>query len=119
MTDLILRRRLLRQRHHGRHAHRQMISADIVHLRLLHHLPHLRLLQVLELVLVRSRQMRAHAAVMARDDDATATRRLCVVDAVFGAETGVLACGGQDVGVFVAPDAADVEDGVGGEDVLL
>lgn len=96
-----------------------MIPAHIIRPGLLHHGPDLRLLQVLELILVRGRQMGAHAAVMARDDDPTATRGLGVVDAVFGAEAGVAAGGGEDVCVFVAADAADVEDGVWGEHVLV
>lgn len=118
-THLILPRGLLRQRHDGRHADRQMVPADVVDARLLHGGPDVRRLKVLELVLVGGGQVRAHAAVVAGDDDAAAARRLAVVDAVLGAQAGVAACRGQDVGVFVAPHAADVEDGGGREDVLF
>ncbi len=64
---------------------------------------------MVQLVFVRRRQMRAHAALVAGDDDAAATCRLRVVDAVLGAQPGVPARGQQDVGVFVAADAADEE----------
>lgn len=73
---------------------------------------------MLELILIRGRQMRAHAAVVACDDDAAAAGGLGVIDAIGGAQAGGAAGRGEDVGVFVTADAADVEDGVGGEDVL-
>ncbi len=62
--------------------------------------------------------MGAEAPVVAGDDDAAAARGLRVVDAVFDAEAGGGAGGAELLGVFVLADAADVEDGVGGEDVL-
>ena len=62
--------------------------------------------------------MRAHAAVVARDDDAHAPGRFLLVDAVLDPQADLLDGVLEDVGVSVAPDAADVYDGVGREDVL-
>lgn len=96
-----------------------MVAPDVIDAGPFHGVPDARRLQVLELVLVGGRQVRAHAAVVARDDDAAPAGGLRVVDAVFGPQAGLPACRRQDVGVFVAPHAADVEDGGGREDVLF
>ena len=55
---------------------------------------------------------------MARDDDPAPARRLVVHSQVLGVQAGLVARGAQDVGVLVTADGADVEDAVGGEDVL-
>jgi hypothetical protein len=95
-----------------------MVSTNIEHLRVLDQLPHLGLLQVLNLVQVCSCKIGAQRAVVACDDDtATACGGLIVV-AVFGAHAGV---GGdllEGLTVAVAADAADVDGGGGGKDVL-
>lgn len=59
-----------------------MVSAHVVDARLFDELPHVRLLQVLELVVVRGRQVGAHAPVVARDDDAASAGWVLVIDAV-------------------------------------
>ena len=63
--------------------------------------------------------MRAHGAVVAGDDDAAAAGRVGGRHEVFGADAGFFVPGAQGRGVFVRADAADVEGGVGGEDVLV
>ena len=71
-----------------------------------------------EFVVVGCGQMRAHATIRPGNYHAAAAGRCVLIDEIGGSEIGVLARGGQDVGVFVAADAADVEDGGGGKDVL-
>ena len=62
--------------------------------------------------------MRAHGAVVAGDDDAAAAGGGGGRDEVFGADAGFFVFGAEGCGVFVGADAADVEGGVWGEDVL-
>ena len=95
-----------------------MIAADVVDLGLLHEFPDLGGLEMGELVLVRGVESRDHGAVVAGDDDAAAAGGVGGVDEVFGAEAGGGAGRAEGFGVFVFADAADEEDGGGGEDVL-
>lgn len=118
VTDLVLGGSLLGERQNGRNAHRQMIPTNIVYLSLLDQGPDVGLLQMLDLVLIRGSEMCAHAAVVAGDDDTALARGLGLVDAVFGMHTGLLARLLENVGVLVATNAADVQHGVVGEDVL-
>ena len=118
MTDLVLRGSLLGERQYSRNANRQMVTTDIVNLSLLDQRPDLGLLQVLNLVLIRGSQMRAHAAVVTGDDDTALARGLGLIYTVLGMHTGLLACLLENVGVLVATNAADVEHRVFGEDVL-
>ncbi len=103
---LVLLSRLLGQRHDRRNAHRQMVSAHVVDTRLLDQLPDVRLLEMLKLVVVRCRQVSAHAAVVAGDDDATAAGRVLLVDAVLHAQSRLLGCIAKGVGILVPTHAA-------------
>ena len=67
-------------------------------------------LQVRDFVFVGGGQVRAHAAVGARDDDAAPARWVGRVDQVLGAHAGFGVLRAQKVGVFVGADAADVDD---------
>ena len=71
-----------------------------------------------ELVLVRGRQVRAHGAVVAGDDDAAAARRLVGRYEVFRAHACFFVLRPQRRGVFVRAHAPDVERAVWREDVL-
>ena len=62
--------------------------------------------------------MRAQRAVVAGDDDAAAPGRVLGVDEILGREAGVRAGFAQRAGGRVGADAADLEDGGGGEEVL-
>ena len=73
---------------------------------------------MLDLVVVGGRQVGAHAAVVARDDDPAAAGRFGGGDPVLGAEAGGGACGAEDRGILVGPDAANVKDRRRREDVL-
>ena len=55
---------------------------------------------------------------MAGDDDAAAASGSLLVVAVLGADAGFGADVLQDLAVLVFADAADVDGGVGGEDIL-
>ena len=55
---------------------------------------------------------------MACDDDPAAAGRLIGRDEVLGADAGFFILGAQGRGILVGADAADVEGGVGGKDVL-
>lgn len=107
------------QRQDGRHAHGQMVTADEIERGLLNECPDIRRLEMLDFVLVGGSQMRAHAAVVAGDDDAAAARGGVGVHAILHAKAGGLAGGAEDGGILVGTDTADVEDALGWEDVLL
>lgn len=117
--NLVLGRSFLRQRQNRRNAHRQMIPADVVHLGLLNQRPHMRLLQMVQLVLVCGRKMRDHASVVARNDHTAFARRMGLVHAVLGMHPGLSACFLENVGVFIFANAADVDHGVWGQHVLF
>ena len=74
--------------------------------------------EVRDVVVVGCRQVRAHAAVVARDDDAAAAGRVRSRDVVFGADAGGGAGGAERRGGGVGADGADEERAVGGEHVL-
>ncbi len=95
-----------------------MVAADVVDLGSFDEFPDLGLFQVADLVLVGGVEGGDHAAVVAGDDDAAAAGGVGGVDKVFGAQAGGGAGVAEGLGVFVLADAADVEDGFGGEDVL-
>lgn len=80
--------------------------------------PNLGLLQVLDVVVVGGTEVGAQGAVVAGDDGAAATGGLLGVDAVLDAEAGGLDGVVQGGGVLVVADAAEVDDAVGGQDVL-
>ena len=96
-----------------------MVAADVVELGSLHQRPDRRGFQVRELVVVGRGQMGAHGAVLARDDHAAAAGGGVFGRAeILGAQAGGVACVGEERGVVVVADAADVEDRGGREDVL-
>jgi hypothetical protein len=95
-----------------------MVSTNIEHLRVLHQLPHLGLLQVLDLVQVRGGEIGAKRAVVASDDNTAAACGRLVVVSVLGAHASVSGDLLEGFAVAVAADAADVDGGGGGEDVL-
>lgn len=72
-----------------------------------------------ELVVGRGCQVRDHAAVVARDDDAATAGRVGGRDVVFGADAGGGAGGAEGVGVGVGADGAEVERAGWGEHVLV
>lgn len=89
-----------------------MVRANVEELCCLSQLPHVRLLQMLQLVLVRGRQVGAHAPIVPGNNDTASSCRLGVVNAVFGMDAGFGAGFAQRVAVLVAPDATNVRDGV-------
>ena len=52
--------------------------------------------------------MCAHAAIRTCDYNTAAAGGRILIYEIGSAETGVLAGGGEDIGVFVVPDATDV-----------
>lgn len=95
-----------------------MVATDVVDLSGLNEAPDLGLLQVLDLVVVGSSQVGAHAAVVTGDDDAAAAGGLLLIVAVLDAEADLLDSVLQGLGVLVLADAANVDGGAGREDVL-
>lgn len=95
-----------------------MVSTDIVDLSLLNKSPDMRLLEVVKFVFVGSSKVSDHAAVVAGDDNTTFSSGLNIVHTVLSVDTGLFAGFCEDVGVLVFADAANVGDGVFGEDVL-
>ena len=95
-----------------------MIATNVEELGVLDQLPDLGLLQVLNLVLVGGGKVGAQGAVVAGDDNTAATSGGLLIITVGSLDTGM----GTDVlkllAVLVAANAANVDGGIGGEDVL-
>ena len=94
-----------------------MVPADVVHPRLLYHGPYPRLPEVLDLVLVRGREVRAHGPVVSRDHHAAPARRLLLVDPVLDVDALLFALLAKCLGVLVRAHATHVPDAVGREHV--
>ena len=86
--DAVLGRGLLGERQDGGHANSQMVAADEIDRGLLYERPDFGGLQMLNFVLVGGSKVRAHAAVMASDDDAAAAGGLGRLHAIFDSEAG-------------------------------
>lgn len=93
-----------------------MVATNKVCLTLLDNVPVL--LQVVKLVAVGSSKVGDQAAVVASDNDTAAASGLLLVDTVADLKTSLLGGVGEDVGVLVLANAAEVDDGLGREDVL-
>jgi hypothetical protein len=118
MTYLVLSGSLLTKGDDGGHTDSQVVTTDVVDLGLLNQRPDLGLLEVLNLVLVGSSEVGAHAAVVASDDNTTLTGGLGLVDTVLGVDTGLLTSLLEDLTVLVLTDATDVDNGLLREHVL-
>jgi hypothetical protein len=95
-----------------------VVATDVVGLGVLDEGPDIGALQVLQVVVVGSAQLGAHAAVVAGDDNAAAAGGDLGVDAVLDAETGLLAGVAEDGGILVVAGTAEVDDAVLRQDVL-
>ena len=93
-----------------------MVATNEVCLALLDSVPVL--LKVVKLVAVGSSKVGAQAAVVASDNDTATAGGLGLVDAVADLKASLLGGIGEDVGVLVLANAAEVDDGLGREDVL-
>ena len=113
---LVLLSSLLGQSHDGGHADSKVVATNEVCLALLDNVPVL--LKVVELVAVGSGEVGAQAAVVASDNDTATAGGLGLVDAVADLKASLLGGIGEDVGVLVLANAAEVDDGLGREDVL-
>lgn len=113
---LVLLGGLLSQSHDGGHADSQVVATDEVSLALLDNVPVG--LKVVKLVAVGSSKVSAQAAVVASDNNTATTGGCGLVDAVADLEASLLGGIGKDVGVLVLTDTAEVDDGLGREDVL-
>lgn len=113
---LVLLGSLLGQSHDGGHADGKVVATNEVCLALLDNVPVL--LKVVKLVAVGSSKVSAQAAVVASDNDTATTSGLGLVDTVADLKASLLGGIGEDVGVLVLADAAEVDDRLGREDVL-
>lgn len=93
-----------------------MVATNEVCLALLDNVPVL--LKVLELVAVGSGKVSAQAAVVASNDDTATASGLGLIDTVVDIEASLLGGIGENVGVLVLANAAEVDNGLGREDVL-
>ena len=109
---------LLAQLHNGGRANGEVVATDIIGLGVLDELPHLGALEMLDVVVVGSTELSYHAAVVASDDDTTPTGGDLGVDTVLDAETSLLDGVLEDGGILVVTDTTEVDDAVGGQDVL-
>lgn len=96
----------------------EVVASNVVDLGVLDESPVLGLLQVVQVVVVGSAEVSAETAVVAGDDDAASAGGLLLVDAVLDTQAGGLDGIVQGGGVLVVADAAEVDDAVGGQDVL-
>lgn len=118
-TYLVLRCGLFSEGQDSGNGDRQVVTTNVVNLGLLNQRPDVGLLQVLGLVLVSRSKVSAHAAVVAGDDDTTFAGGLDFVDTVFRVNTGLVTGLLERVGILVLADAANVNDRVIGEHVLI
>ena len=95
-----------------------METANIVVLGVLDKAPDLGLLKVVKVVVVSGTEVSAETAVVASDDNSATTGRLAGVDAVLNAEAGLLDGIVEGGGVLVVAGTTQVDDAVGGQDVL-
>lgn len=93
-------------------------ASDVEDLGVLNKSPNLRLLQVLQVVLVGGIKSGAKRPVVAGDDSTAPTGRLLRIDTVLDPQAGGTDGIAEDGGVLVVADAAEVDDAVGGQDVL-
>ena len=93
-----------------------MVATNEVCLALLDNVPVL--LEVVKLVAVGGSKVGAQAAVVASDNDTATASGLGLVDAVADLKASLLGGIGEDVGVLVLANTAEVDDGLGREDVL-
>lgn len=93
-------------------------ATNVVVISILDQAPDLGLLQVVETVVVSSAEVSAERAVVAGDDDTAAASLLLGVDAVLNAQASLLDSIVQDSRVLVITGTAEVDDAVGGQDVL-
>lgn len=93
-----------------------MVATNEVCLALLDNVPVL--LKVVKLVAVGSSKVGAQAAVVASDNDTATASGLGLVDTVADLKASLLGGISEDVGVLVLANAAEVDDGLGREDVL-
>lgn len=96
----------------------EVVSTDVVELSTLDQSPDVLTLQVLEVVVVGSTEVSAERAVVASDDYTALSGRDLGVDAVLDAETDLLDGVTEGGGVLVVTDTTEVDDAVGGQDVL-
>lgn len=95
-----------------------MVASNVVNLGVLNEAPDLGLLQVVKVVVVSGTEISAETAVVAGDDNTTATSGLLLVDTVLDTETGGLDGIVQSGSVLVITDTTEVDNAVVREDVL-
>lgn len=95
-----------------------METTDKVNLRLLDKRPYPWLLQMLEFILIRRSEMRTQTPIVSRNDHSALARRLHIIDAVFDVKTSLGACFLEDIGVSVPSNASQIDNRVGGKNVL-
>ena len=113
---LVLLGSLLGQSQDGGHADSEVVATNEVCLALLDDVPVL--LEVVKLVAVGGSEVGAQAAVVASDDNTAAASGLGLIDTVADLEASLLGGIGEDVGVLVLANTAEVDDGLGRENVL-
>lgn len=96
----------------------EVVTTNVVHLSILNEAPDLGLLQVLEVIVVSSTEISAQASVVAGNDNTAATSLLLRVDTVLDAETSSLDGIVHDGRVLVITSTTEVDNAVGGQDVL-
>ena len=93
-------------------------ATNVVVISVLNQAPDLGLLQVVKTVVVSSTEVSAERAVVAGNDDTAAASLLLGVDAVLDAQARLLDSIVKDSRVLVITGTAEVDDAVGGQDVL-
>lgn len=93
-----------------------MVATHEVGLGLLNNVPVL--LQVVDLVAVRRREIGAHASVVSSDNDTTTAGGLLFVIEVVGGQASLLVGSQKSLSILVVADTSKVDNRVGWEDVL-
>lgn len=95
-----------------------MVATNVIDIGVLDELPDLGLLKVIKGVMVGSTQVGAETSVVASDDNTAATSLLGRLDTVLDTEASGVDSVLHNGGVLVIASAAEVDDAVGGQDVL-
>ena len=104
--DLVVLGSLFGESLNGGRADSEMISSNEIMRRALNQLPHFRPFQMLQVVMVRSTEIRAHGTVMSGNDDTAPASLLLLVNTVFDSESSCLHRIVQDGSVLVVANAA-------------
>ena len=116
--NLVVLRCLFRKSLNGGWAHSKMIPANKIIISPLNQLPHLRALQMLQIIMIRRSQIGTHGPIMACNHHTASSSLLLLVHTVFDSQALGLDSVVQDGGIFIVANTAQEDGGVRREEIL-